>query len=214
MKTVAAAVRNLRRAPSFTALVVLTLALGIGATTAMFSVVDAVVINPLPFPNAERVAEIWTQFKEAASRQPGATSSVAAAVRNETALFESVEAYQFGSATLTGAGDPEQVSIAGISPGLFAIFPAAPRLGRLFNESDAVSGERVILIGDRLWEKQFGRDPAVLGRDVMLDSEPHRVIGVLPSRFRFPEASSKRGGPSTSTGRRCACSWLRCASPA
>jgi putative ABC transport system permease protein len=194
------AINNLRRAPGFTALVVLTLGLGIGATTAMFSVVDAVVINPLPFPNAERVAEIWTQFNEAAARRPGATSSVAAAVRSQTELFDAVEAYQFGAATLTGAGDPEQVSVAAISPGLFAIFPAAPRLGRIFVASDATSGERVILISDRVWQKRFGRDPAVLGRDLMLDGQKHTVVGVLPSRFKFPESAVEAWRPLNVNG--------------
>jgi MacB-like periplasmic core domain len=107
----ASALRSLRRAPAFTGLVVLTLALGIGATTAMFSVVDAVVINPLPFPKAERVVEVWTNYRQGASRQPGASNAVVAALKADTRLFEQVEAYQFGSGTLTGAGEPEQVSL-------------------------------------------------------------------------------------------------------
>jgi predicted permease len=188
-KAFGAAFRNLRRAPAFTALVVLTLALGIGATTAMFSVVDAVLINPLPFPNADRVLEIWTYFEKGAARSPGAAGTVARTIREQDDLFESVSAYQFGAGTLTGAGDPEMVSFAGLSPTIFSIFPAAPIAGRLFTPSDAASSERVVLMSERLWTRRFGRDPGVVDRTLTIDDQSYRVIGILPSRFNFPESS-------------------------
>jgi putative ABC transport system permease protein len=188
-KTFQAAVRNLRRAPAFTSLVVLTLALGIGATTAMFSVVDAVLINPLPFPNADRVLEIWTYFEEGAARSPGATSAVVRDVRQNDRLFESVSAYQFGSGTLTGTGDPELLSVAGLSPSIFSIFPTAPIIGRLFTSEDATSTDRVVLLSERLWTSRFGRDPGVIDRLLTIDDVSYRVIGVLPARFNFPESS-------------------------
>ena len=189
VKALGAAIRNLRRAPAFTGLVVLTLALGIGATTAMFSVVDAVLINPLPFPNADRVLEIWTYFEAGAARSPGATSAVVSTVRQEGGLFESVSGYQFGSGTLTGTGDPEMLAFAGLSPSIFSIFPAAPLAGRLFTLQDAASSDRVILLSEKLWTRRFGRDPAVLDRTLTIDDQPYRVIGILPSRFNFPESS-------------------------
>jgi len=188
-QTFGAAIRNLRRAPAFIGLVVLTLALGIGATTAMFSVVDAVLINPLPFPNADRVLEIWTYFEAGAARSPGAISTIARTIREQDDLFEAVSAYQFGAGTLTGSGDPEMVSFAGLSPSMFSIFPAAPIAGRLFTPGDATSSERVILMSERLWTRRFGRDPAVLERTLTIDDQPYRVIGILPSRFNFPESS-------------------------
>jgi putative ABC transport system permease protein len=188
-KAIGAAFRNLRRAPAFTGLVVLTLALGIGATTAMFSVVDAVLINPLPFPNADRVLEIWTLFEEGSARAPGATSTVVRTIRDEQDLFESVSAYQFGSGTLTDAGDPELLSFAGVSPSIFGLFPAVPLAGRLFTAADAASSERVMLLGERLWSSKFGRDPSIIGRVLTIDDQQYRVVGVLPSRFNFPESS-------------------------
>jgi len=188
-QTFGAAIRNLRRAPAFIGLVVLTLALGIGATTAMFSVVDAVLINPLPFPNADRVLEIWTYFEAGAARSPGAISTIARTIREQDDLFEAVSAYQFGAGTLTGSGDPEMVSFAGLSLSMFSIFPAAPIAGRLFTPGDATSSERVILMSERLWTRRFGRDPAVLERTLTIDDQPYRVIGILPSRFNFPESS-------------------------
>ena len=155
----------------------------------MFSVVDTVLINPLAFPNADRVLEIWTYFEQGAGRSPGATAAVLRTIRDEDALFESVSAYQFGSGTLTGSGDPELVSFAGLSPSIFSIFPTAPLAGRLVTAADATSTERVILLSERLWTRRFGRDPGVLDRTLTIDDQPYRVIGILPSRFNFPESS-------------------------
>jgi putative ABC transport system permease protein len=183
------AIRNLRRAPAFTGLVVLTLALGIGATTAMFSVVDAVLINPLPFAKADRIVEVWTFFQEGAARAPGATNAVIATVRNEPGLFEAVGAYQFGSGTITGLGEPELISVAGLAPSVFSVFPAAPLLGRLFNSDDPASSEHPILISERMWAGRFGRDPGVIGRIVTIDDVPNRIVGVLPVGFNVPESS-------------------------
>src|SRR5690349_24670098 len=107
VKAFAAAIRNLRRAPAFTALVVVTLALGIGATTAMFSVVDAVLITPIPFPHADRMSEIWIRYAEDADRTPAPMGTIVKALRDEAGLFDAIAGYQFGAGTLTGDGDPE-----------------------------------------------------------------------------------------------------------
>lgn len=186
---VGAGLRNLLRVPGFSALVVLTLGLGIGATAAMFSVVDAVLLNPLPLAKANRLVEVWTHFEEGAARAPGSTSTVISTIRNEPGMFESVGAYQFGAGTITGTGEPATISVAGISTGIFAVFPVAPLHGRLFTAADATSAEHVILISERLWTAHFGRDPGVIDRTIMLDDTPTRVVGVLPVRFNFPESS-------------------------
>src|SRR5688572_9962615 len=189
MPNVVRALRNLRRAPSFATLVILTIALGIGATTAMFSVVDAVLINPLPFPHADRVVEVRLNYEEGAPRQPAIMNQVVAAVRNERDLFDAVSAYDFESGTITGSGEPETLSLVSMSPGVFALLPTAPLAGRLFVASDAApGGERVLLISERLWASRYGRDPSVVGRLVTIDDQPHRIIGVLPSRFVFPDS--------------------------
>ena len=153
----------------------------------MFSVVDAVLIRPLPFPHADRINEIWTYYEEGAARMPGSTSAVISTVREQRELFELVTAYQFGSGTLTGAAEPAMLSFASLSPDAFAIFPAVPILGRLFTPADATAAESVILISEGLWSKYFGRDSSVLDRVVMIDDAPQRIIGVLPRSFRFPE---------------------------
>jgi len=195
MRAFATALRNLRRAPAFAGLVVLTLALGIGATTAMFSVVDAVLITPLPFANAHRVIEVWTYFEDGAVRIPGSTASVITTVRQERDLFELVSAYQFGAGTLTGASEPAMLSFASLSPDIFSIFPAAPLVGRLFNADDTKSAEPVILISENLWYRQFGGDASAVGSVVMIDDAPQRIVGVLPSSFNFPESSADAWRP-------------------
>ena len=187
LKTLTSAARTLFRARAFTALVVITLGLGIGATTAMFSIVDATLLTPLPFPHADRVVELWNYFHEGASREPSSPSALIAAVRAEDRLFESVSAYQFGSGTLTGGDEPEMVSFAGLAPDIFTIFPAAPIAGRLFAQADV--GSDAILISERLWRKHFGGDTGVLDRVVTIDDVSRRIIGVLPSRFNFPDSS-------------------------
>lgn len=187
-KDLATALRCLRRAPAFTGLVVLTLGLGIGATTAMFSVVDAVLLNPLPFPNADRLSEIWRVTAPAGSRRPGGSVAIIQVLREQTEVFSAVEAYQFGSANITGGGDPLLVTAPSISPGLLSSLGARPLLGRLFTQEDAAAGGAVLL-DERLWASRFGSDPAIVGREITVDDRPHRVIGVLPRRFRFPEGN-------------------------
>ncbi|HJU42043.1 MAG TPA: ADOP family duplicated permease [Vicinamibacterales bacterium] len=186
-KAVGAALRNLSRARAFTTLVVLTLALGIGTTTTMFSVVDAVLITPIPFPNAERMTEIWVRFEEGASRTPASTGAIVGALREQSALFDVVAAYQFGSGTLTGAGDPEMLSVPVLSTNIFSVFPVAPLAGRLFTPADASAAERVVLISERFWARRFGRDASVVGKVLTIDDVAHRVVGVLPVRFSLPE---------------------------
>jgi len=181
---VGSAVRNLRRAPAFTGLVVLTLALGIGATTAMFSVVDALLLNPLPFPNADRFGEVWT-IPEKGSGRAGSTTAVLNALKRESDLFAAVGGWQFGSAVLTDGGDPEIQTTPQISPEMLAILNVRPVLGDWFRIEDAAAGDRVLL-SEQLWVSRFGADPLIVGKTITLDDRPHRVVGVMPARFRFP----------------------------
>jgi predicted permease len=188
LKDLAAAVRSLRRAPAFAGLVVFTLALGIGATTAMFSVVDSVLLNPLPFPNGDRLSGIRTVTAPRGVRAPGGALGVIQALRERTEIFSAVEAYGFGSANVTGGGDPEIVTAPSISPGLLTSLGARPLLGRLFTQEEAAAGG-VVLMSERFWASRFGSDPAIVGREITVDDRPHRVVGILPRQFRFPEGT-------------------------
>lgn len=190
MRDLATALRSLRRAPAFSALVVLTLALGVGATTAMFSVVDAVLINPLPFPDAGRLADVRLLYEKDASRQVPQPHVLVRAVRSEPALFAAVEAYAVTAVTLTGVGDAARLSFPAISAGLPATLGIAPLVGRLFTEDEAAAGERVVLISERFWTSRFGRDPTILGRRVVLDDVAFEIVGVMPRTFVFPFATA------------------------
>lgn len=168
---------------------VLTLALGIGATTAMFSVVDAVLINTLPFPNADRFAEVGTVVDSGGRiATTRSTTATLQALKRQTDLFTSVEAYQFSTVNVTGGGDPEIVAAPLITPGLLPMLSVRPELGRPFSDEDAATGH-VVLISHALWSARYGSDPTIVGRDIIVDDQPHRVIGVMPRSFRFPEGN-------------------------
>ena len=182
-------VNNLRRAPGFTALVVLTLALGIGATTAMFSVVDAVLIRPLPFPHADRINEIWTR-QPTGSNSPGVVHSGVHYLREHLAGVADVEGYQMRGGTITGGSEPDVVGAPLISPRLLALVGAVPHLGRLFTNDDLTSGTRVAIISHRYWVTQFGSDPGIVGRRIEIDDQAHTIVGVMSPRVRYPEANA------------------------
>jgi len=184
---VRATIRRLWRNPFLFGLVVLTLTIGIGATTAVFAVVDALLIRTLPYPNAERLTEIWTQEAATGRGTPGLKGDVVRALREQRQVFAAVEVYHFGSATLTGSGEPALVSAPRVSPGLLHLLGVVPRLGRLFHEDDATPGARAVLISERLWTMHFGAAVSVLGRRLSIDDEPHTIVGVLPRAFAFPE---------------------------
>lgn len=180
--------RSLLRAPGFALLVVLTLAIGIGATTAMFSIVDAMVLRPLRFAGADRAVEVWTRTAEGASAQPGVAGSAFASMRRALAEVATVEAYQFGAGTITGGSEPVIVSTPSVTPQLLHLIGATPILGRVFTDEDAVPGATSVLISEQMWTSQFGRDPSVLNRRIAIDGVAHTVVGVLSNRVRYPES--------------------------
>ena len=151
------ALRSFWRSPLVAALAVVTLALGLGVATAVFGVVDVLLIRSLPYPNSERLVEVWRE------RVPGGTTTVlrgaeiVRALREEARLFSAVESYRPEGATITGADEPEHVAAARISPGLLHLLGVAPRRGRLFYDEDALPGVRVALISERLWLRVRGR---------------------------------------------------------
>ena len=183
--------RGFRSSPGVIGLVVLTLALGIGGTTAVFGVVDGVLINPLPYPDPDRLVEVWTEQTPGGQRTPGLGPETIDALREHSEVFAAVEAYQFGAVTLTGAGEPILVSGPRITPGLFRTLGVVPRRGRLFADDDATTQAGVVLISERLWTTRFGRADDVIGRRLVVDGEPQVIVGVLPSRFALPERNAE-----------------------
>ncbi|HUJ30051.1 MAG TPA: ABC transporter permease [Candidatus Acidoferrum sp.] len=174
------AARMLRKNPGFTVVAILTLALGIGANTAIFSVVNAVLLRPLPYLHPNRIVFLseWSQ------QIPGMSISMADFDdwRSMNSVFEGMVAYEGDSVTLTGHGEPEELQMRRVTAGLFSTLGVKPILGRAITpEDDKVGAPAVVMLSDTLWSTQFGRDPNVLGKQIILDGEPFTVIGVLPS---------------------------------
>jgi predicted permease len=176
------ALRVLLKSPGFAVVAVLTLALGMGANTAIFSVVNAVLLRPLPYPEANRLVYLgeWSE------QIPEMSISMANFNdwRAENTVFESMVAYQSDNVVLTGRGEPERLRLRRITAGFFPTLRVRPILGReLTQEDDKVGAARVVLLGEGFWERRFGRDPNIVGQQVTLDAESFTVIGVLPSRL-------------------------------
>ena len=176
------AVRGLRRAPGFAVTVTLILALGIGANTAMFSIVNGVLLRPLPYPDPAAIVRIG-ETAGLAGRSDRLSNGSAARLQENAESFEQVAAYQGRSADWDGT----VLSGAWASPSLFPLLRAVPHLGRFFLEGEARAGAgRVVLLSHGAWTSRFGADPAVVGTAMDLDGEPHLVVGVTAEGFDFP----------------------------
>ncbi len=181
------AVRMLRKRPGFTATAVLTLALGIGANTAMFSVINAIFLRPLPFSEADRiyvVHRIGNRFGGASLSMP----IFLAWQKQGTEFFDHLALIGWKNAsTLTGRGEPERIPSAGASSELFSVLDVRPALGRNFRpEETRPDGADVVIVSDRLWRRRFQADPGVLGTSIQIDGRPHTIVGVLPKDFELP----------------------------
>lgn len=181
-------VRLLLKAPVFSFCAIAIVATGIAAVTAMFSVVYGVLLRPLPFPEPERLVQIWTR----SPRYP--RDAVSAADRRdwqaETTAFEGIALYNaYANFNLTdGTGDPERLLAARISANALSVLQASPRLGRGFIPGEDEAGnEQVVILSDALWRRRFGADPGIVGRRIRLSGVPHEVIGVMGPDFPFPE---------------------------
>ena len=180
------ALRGLRRSPGFAAAVVFILALGIGATTAMFSVVYGVLLRPLPYPDPGAVVRVGRHVGPGGVADLRLSNRSLPLLQENAESFEQLAAYVETSARLNVAGG---VALRGarVSPALFPLFRAAPGLGRLFREEDARAGAaRAVLLSHRAWTNRFAAEPAVVGTTIDLAGEPHLVVGVLDESFRFP----------------------------
>jgi putative ABC transport system permease protein len=180
------AARMLRKNPGFTAVVVLALALGVGANTAIFSVVNGVLLRPQPYAEPERLVSLW--LTPVGERAEGFVSyQDFADWRAQTRSFEEVASFRHGGYTLNGVGEPQRVEGLRVSSGFFPLLRVRPEAGRLFRpEDDVPGGERVVIISHEFWQRSLGGDPAALGRPLLLNSHPHTVVGILPRGFRTP----------------------------
>jgi predicted permease len=181
------AVRSLRRTPGFSIVVTLVLALGLGANTALFSVVSAVLLRPLPFADSNRIVRVWTS-RSAASELPRSGTSLPdyQAWRAQNRTLEDLGAYWGGSYNLTGTDRPEVLPATRMTASVWTVLKAVPRYGRLFSaETETWGSHRVVVVGDRLWQRRFGADPQIVGRTIQLNGQPYTVVAVMPPDFQF-----------------------------
>ncbi|HEY7369400.1 MAG TPA: ABC transporter permease [Thermoanaerobaculia bacterium] len=192
--------RQWKRSPGFAVLALATLALGIGATTAIFSAVHAVLLRPLPFPQSDRIVLVtgW--------RLVGASDTSAGNFvdwRRNSKSFDPLIAIDWESFNIGGAAEPERVMGAKVSRGFFRLFGIPPALGRWLDDSEDVPGrERVVVLSDRFWRRRFAADRGILGRDILLNNVPHRVVGVMPPAFDFVADSEELWTPVAFTPER------------
>jgi len=180
------AARQLWRTPSFTLAVIFTLALGIGANTAVFSVVNAVVLRPLPFPEPGQLAALESMDVRGAPHPANLSYPTFFDFRKQNQVFEHIVCYRDDEVTLTGAGEARQLEGQIVSWDLFPMLQVQPELGRGFLPAEEDVGARVAVISHRLWKEQFGGVPTVVGSTIKLDGQPHTVVGVAPAGFNFP----------------------------
>ena len=183
------ALRSLRKAPGFTAVVVLTLALGIGANAAIFSVLNAVLLRPLPYPGSERIMTLWTNngdqgWPEDVSGYPNFSDW-----RAQNTTFTEMAAYTSTTRTLTGSGEPEQVRGTVVVPSFFQVMAINPARGRALRMDDLTGDRRVVVLSDEFWRRRMGADPAAIGKSILLNNVAHEIVGVMPPRFTFPGGS-------------------------
>jgi predicted permease len=180
------ALRMLRKSPGFSAVVILTIALGIGATTAIFSVVDATLLHPLPYPEPDQLVSIRDDLPGAGALDIGMSQPEWQDLQR-SGIFEYVSPAWFDENNLTGSSQPARVRLLITAPNYFALLGVKPQLGRAFNPDDHSPGLILeVLISDGLWKRDFGSDPQILGRSVRLDTDLYRIVGVMPPGFDAP----------------------------
>ncbi len=182
--------RTLRRNPAFAIGAILVLALGIGANTAIFSIVNAAMLRPLPFDDPDRLVQLW--HVPPAKSFPGIDLfSVSPANyldwKSQSTSFDSMSIYGFRGLTFGGTDHPELIQASAVPPDFFTVLRAQPLLGRTFTRDDDHPNPRTILLSYKLWRDRFASDPGIVGRDITVDSQSFNVVGVMPERFRMPD---------------------------
>ncbi|HKG15867.1 MAG TPA: ABC transporter permease, partial [Pyrinomonadaceae bacterium] len=182
------ALRTLRTNRGFALVAVAALALGVGANSAIFSVVNAVVLRPLPYKDPERLVALWVGLNQKGFEEMEVSAPEFTDFRTRTSAFEKVAAYSAGGFNMTGAGEPERIQGLNATADLFPALGVAPLKGRAFTEEeDRPGSDGVVVISHSLWQRRFGGDPSVVGKSVTLDGQACTVVGVMPASFHFPD---------------------------
>ena len=185
------------RRPGFAAIAVLTLAIGIGANTAIFTIVDRVLLRAVPFPDPARLVVVWETNPNLPVPVMVASPPTLHDWATRNRVFADVGAFRWRSVTISGGGEPEQVRGATVTASLLRALAVQPRLGRFFvDEEDRVNGPPVVLISDGLWHRRFAGSAGIVGQSITLDGVPHQMVGVMPPGYDAPPPVVFRGRPS------------------
>ena len=185
------AIRMLAKSPAFTFVSVLTLALGIGANTAIFSLVHSILLRPLPYHDSDQLVRMVQASPKLGLPSWGVSQANFAAYREQNRSFESLAIYDTGEINLIGDGEPERLQTGTVTADFFKVLGISPSLGRTFQEGEDSAGRNsVCVIGDGLWRSRFGADPNVVGRTMILNHTPVQIVGVMPASFKFPLAET------------------------
>jgi MacB-like periplasmic core domain len=194
-KDIRNAIRNLLNARGFAVVAVVTLALGIGAPTAMFTVINALLLRPLPFRDPDRLLALGEfDTRREAVGIPGGNLSYpdCADIRSRNHSFEAVAAYHHQEYVATGIGEPRHVEVENVSAALFDLLGKRPALGRTFRTEEDQPGHHVVILSDAFWRAHFNADPGAVGRSITLGGRAFTVIGVMPRGFQFPIRAKSR----------------------
>jgi putative ABC transport system permease protein len=194
------AARTLRRSPTFAVTAAATLALAIGTSTAMFSVLDAVLLRPLPYRSPEQLAMLWTEDPRQNLREGRSALSDVEQWQRQSQTFADMATLDSVSTLLTGADGVEQIAGASISPNLLPLLGVRPILGRSFSTEEAKQGHRLVLISHRLWQARFGGSHDALGATLVVDGAPSRIVGILPADFQIARFEADVWKPHTTRG--------------
>ncbi len=191
-------IRQLRKSPGFAVLAILTLALGIGANTAMFTVVESVLLRPLLYANADRLVSIGLEGARGGDDRPTSTSYLNYRdIRDQSQTLAAVAGYSEDVGVVQGHDGSMSVLTPGVSTNLFPMLGAKPLLGRTFTEDEGkAGGPRVAILSEGLWRQGFSADPQIIGRTIRVNAQPRVVVGVMPRGFQFPEST----GPDLNKG--------------
>jgi putative ABC transport system permease protein len=186
LKDIRYGIRSLLKRPGFTSIAVITLALGIGANTAIFSVVNAVLLRALPFPDPDRLVMVWEDASFAGFRRNTPAPANYADWKAQNHVFEETAAFEGRSLNLTGDGEPEKIESYGVTASFFPMLGIKPALGRaILSQEDKPEANKVVMINYNLWQQRYGGERSVIGRELLLNGEKYTVVGVMPAGFQF-----------------------------
>src|SRR5918995_170342 len=187
MQDIRYAIRTLRKQPVFTLVAVLTLTLGIGANTAIFSLIYQVLLRPLPYPNAERLVFVWNTYPLMGLPQASVSIPDYLDRKTQAPAIEDATLFTGRSINLAQGGQPEQVQALAVTPSFFSTLQRQPFLGRSFNDGEAQpNADKYVILTHATWTTRFGADGSVVGRDIRLNGESYKVVGVMPADFELP----------------------------